>query len=414
MIKHSTFRYLLYLSLVDLLVLTFCTTDSLTTYGYKLTIRLYSPFICRFYTFFTYYLTQMSSVILMVVSVDRALIVSNRTFASLFSRVALNSDSRKMSDFSNKTLKRTNNSKTLTNKSIKHKIEEVIFMICFVLALINIHYLIFLNINSPSSVKSLWQNVKKTTAAELTPEFNNTFHNLLGSKIMTEYLTNETKKLDTNEQEATKKTPSNMSIYLKMKKIESQQNESKTEMNYLSGPIDENKILICFPDQETVYFYFLSQIWIWIDTCIYSLIPFLVMVLCSFIILAEVKSKTRNFSNRNMNEKTKRRNRQLLIMLTSTNAYFIFCSVPLCVNMILYKFKGLQYDTDLFQIISHILAYSNNSVNFIFYLLFSQKYRQVLVRFFYMKIMKRNHDENLQIINMSIAMKLLHRKSTRL
>jgi len=77
--KNSTFRYLFYLSAIDLLVLITCTTDSLLAYVYYIMIRLQSDFFCKIHTFMSYFLTDMSSLILMIVSIDRVLIIKNQS-----------------------------------------------------------------------------------------------------------------------------------------------------------------------------------------------------------------------------------------------------------------------------------------------------------------------------------------------
>ena len=64
--RLSTFHFLFYLSAADLLVLLVCSLDAILKFGFQIEIRLYSTVICRLHTFLTYFLTQMSSIILMV------------------------------------------------------------------------------------------------------------------------------------------------------------------------------------------------------------------------------------------------------------------------------------------------------------------------------------------------------------
>ena len=142
----------------------------------------------------------------------------------------------------------------------------------------------------------------------------------------------------------------------------------------LENLIDDYFHFICFPSYGSSYNYFLTKIWIWIDSSLYSFIPFLVMVSCSILIWLEIRIKTRNLlirSRSNVNHKFER-NRQLLIMLTVTNAYFIFCSFPYFVAY--YKLPPNENLHSIF----YLLAYSKNSINFVFFFLFSFKYRQTL------------------------------------
>ena len=80
----STFRFLFYLSAIDLLVLIICATDAVVKFGYQIEIRSYSIILCKLHTFLTYFLTHLSSVLLMVISIDRALVIFNKNFLNLF------------------------------------------------------------------------------------------------------------------------------------------------------------------------------------------------------------------------------------------------------------------------------------------------------------------------------------------
>ena len=75
--KESTFRFLLYLSVVDLLVLLIGTKDILIKLMFDFEFRTYSNFICKMDTFLTYTLTHVNSVILIAVSIDRAIKMKN-------------------------------------------------------------------------------------------------------------------------------------------------------------------------------------------------------------------------------------------------------------------------------------------------------------------------------------------------
>ncbi|CAF3480828.1 unnamed protein product [Rotaria socialis] len=70
---YSTFRYLAYLSIVDLLVL-YLGLGHLILHDYFLfDIREHNLFFCKFHTFLTYVTTHLSSWILTMVSIDRAI-----------------------------------------------------------------------------------------------------------------------------------------------------------------------------------------------------------------------------------------------------------------------------------------------------------------------------------------------------
>lgn len=70
---HSTFRYLAYLSIVDLIVLYLGLGNLILRDYFLLDIREQNLFLCKFHTFLTYVTTHLSSWILTIVSIDRAI-----------------------------------------------------------------------------------------------------------------------------------------------------------------------------------------------------------------------------------------------------------------------------------------------------------------------------------------------------
>ncbi|CAF2808374.1 unnamed protein product [Rotaria sp. Silwood2] len=70
---HSTFRYLAYLSIVDLIVLYLGLGNIILRDYFLFDIREQNLFLCKFHTFLTYVTTHLSSWILTIVSIDRAI-----------------------------------------------------------------------------------------------------------------------------------------------------------------------------------------------------------------------------------------------------------------------------------------------------------------------------------------------------
>lgn len=154
--KCSTFRYLLYLSIFDMLVLIVCASDAFLRFGYQIQMRQSSQLYCRLHTFFTYFLTHASSSILMVVSVDRALVVNNKAFFFDILRLKKFENIEKKEDhsyfcglslccllhcgFSSNVIRR------VKYKSFMHRIDLIIICLLLVLALLNSHYLLLMNI----------------------------------------------------------------------------------------------------------------------------------------------------------------------------------------------------------------------------------------------------------------------------
>jgi len=71
--KHSTFRYLAYLSIIDLIVLYLGLGNLILRDYFLIDIREQNLFLCKFHTFLTYVSTHLSSWILTIVSIDRAI-----------------------------------------------------------------------------------------------------------------------------------------------------------------------------------------------------------------------------------------------------------------------------------------------------------------------------------------------------
>ena len=81
--KNATFKYLLYLSIIDLLVLLVCATDACLIQGAFIIIRSYSNLTCKLHTFLTYFLTHLSSIVLMEVNLERALNICHDSIAKI-------------------------------------------------------------------------------------------------------------------------------------------------------------------------------------------------------------------------------------------------------------------------------------------------------------------------------------------
>jgi hypothetical protein len=71
--RHSTFRYLAYLSIIDLIVLYLGLGHIILRDYFLFDIRVQNLFLCKFHTFLTYVTTQLSSWVLTIVSIDRAI-----------------------------------------------------------------------------------------------------------------------------------------------------------------------------------------------------------------------------------------------------------------------------------------------------------------------------------------------------
>lgn len=241
---QSTYKYLFYLSIIDILILLTCTTYAFLKYEFNLELRLYSEIFCRLHTFTVYFLTHLSSILLMVVSIDRALIIHNKNIKSFIFRIIIS--------IYKKLIK--NNQYLINRKRKSFYVEKVVLLIIFVIFLLNFHFLIFLHLINPVHFY-----VEKGDFLNMSMIMNNdefVFRTLNQNISLTYYL------------------------------LEYNQN------NDADYPI-VLQYSICFPFQNTYYFKFLTEIWIWIDMCIFCIIPFIFMTCCSILIFRKISKSSK-------------------------------------------------------------------------------------------------------------------------
>jgi hypothetical protein len=331
----STFRFLLYLSAFDLLVLLVCSTEAYAQFRYHYEIRSVSTLICRVHTFLTYFLSHCSSNILMVISIDRALVITNRRSIFRFRRknpqsASLKNKPNRYSLVNIEPLKQ-NWWSCLANFSLNlHRVDMAMILIAFMIIILNIHYFLFLSLNR---VEDQSETAQQNSSDYYSFEYANGIEVEVGK---------ETRQ-------------------------------------------------VCFPMGKSLYNKFLVRIWTWIDLVIFSLVPFVTMSVCSLIILVKIRDNSKKYFkiliNRNIKnskssafQKRVRRNRQVLCMLLLTNFYFLLSSLPYFVSSLL--FQGERNDTPIAQSLVHLLLYTNNAINFLFYGFSSEKYREEFIKIF--------------------------------
>ena len=326
--KISTFQFLFYLSIIDLLVLVICASDSMLTYGFYIEIRLYSSFTCKIHTFLTYFLTHMSSLILMCVSIDRVLVICGNS--SILTKIL----SRKLKIYKFYTVKR------------------VFLSLAVFLFIINVHFLVYFDLNENGLSIKPYEEIDKVNFQK---EANKSFE-----------------KLIKNSHKSTLESKFNLINY-------------KHNSN-LTDNLSTEFLPFCYSFKNLNHIYFMNSAWIWIDSLLYSFIPFIVMFICSLIVLYHVNKSTSHLiqlvssrSNQNLLANRFKRNKQIGYMLMANNLFFCLSSLPYCIisfntNLINMDIKDAQ---KLFLV--HILSYMNNSFNFVFYGFFSNQYRSVLI-----------------------------------
>jgi hypothetical protein len=138
------------------------------------------------------------------------------------------------------------------------------------------------------------------------------------------------------------------------------------------------------------------------------------------LIKIRVTKLTRSFDKETQKRRS-HRNKQMLLMLVVNNFYFIACSLPLCIVMIYKRFdqpsdepaveSHSQEDStsddaiESIQSFFNIMIYTNNSFNFLFFILFLKKYRKIsldlgkkIKTWFQARIQRNNNIENVELI----------------
>ena len=283
MYKIPTSRLLYFLSISDLLLLSLCATDPIMTFMFNYQIRLESTSFCKIHVFLTYFLSHLSSIILMIVCIERSLLIQNIRL----------------------------------NIFQIQSISKTISVIAFLIGLINGHFLFLFSLSS--------------------------------------------EKLELNSNYSI-----NISLFL---------NELKLNLSFEGL----KPAVLCYSTDMTLYSYFLNNIWNWIDTSIYSIIPFIIMIISSILILIQIRKNDRNFKGKSttIGMKQKKRNNKIALMLITTNFSFILFSL-------LYDIisNNMMESNSILILTAHLLAYSNNSFNFVFYALFSSQYKSILCGMF--------------------------------
>ena len=332
--ETPTFKLLFYLSIIDLLILLICASDPIMDYVIDFKIRHDSMISCKLHVFLTYFLSHLSSILLAIVSIERTFLIYNF----------------KLKIF-----------------QIKF-ITKLFLIVTLIIGLINIHYFIFFTLNYEQPVQYL---TPKNFDEQFSPKTNVTINSVvIQATNFIEKMKKVRKPYHKNISFGSNIVKNGFQRVLKRNRY--------LEVNTTNGTkvVYHKPFLICYPHRNKQYSFFLNRIWNWIDDTIYSFLPTIIMIICSIAIITELRKKTKRFRSRkhsvsnNAHMRQNRRNKQILAMLATTNFFFILCSFPYSLtNNNIFPFEAHHL------LIVHLMAYSNNSFNFIFFAIFSTKYR---------------------------------------
>lgn len=360
----TTFRFLAYLSLVDLFYLIIGLPHILSNVYFNYDFRDYSNLVCSLHSFFTYYLSHLSSNILAGVGVFRCVTLTSlrpmkpNTFLKA-NRSATNLDIKFSRRFSASPSLDVIEPKGPRKSFLKRFIsdygsaDKVVFVMMLVIFLFDFHFLI-------------WMRLSKM-------DYSQDFHN--ASNISEKFI---------------RCYPS--------------------------------------PKSQAIYSEFYIKAYHWIDLFLYSYIPFTIMIICTILIICRLfqinkqlnlpspkskenkngiyfpKNETKNVKEedeinkgdnktryklikkspniKDIAKKRSKKNNQIYKLLLTLNICFFVFVTPLVLSNTLGLLDFLR-DTQIltFEIV-YILSYLNHSINFLFYLLSCEMYRSIVFEFF--------------------------------
>ena len=141
----------------------------------------------------------------------------------------------------------------------------------------------------------------------------------------------------------------------------------------------------CTPVKGFFYEYFLVHAWLWIDVCLFTIIPYVSMITCSIIIIVNLMRLNRICSTRFSLHIYKRKywkNVQTSVMLVSSNIYFLLTMSIFWtwfIGGMMGRWEEKKERNILKQSLIYTLLYSNNSFGILFYALFSTQYRKEFI-----------------------------------
>jgi len=319
--KNSAFVYLGVLSLVDIFVLLFGLGDIILIAYFRFMIRNTNLYICRLHSFITYVFTHFSSLLLALVSLDRAIATNLITFAKLYCR---------------------------PESAIK--IMLVTFLITMI---INSHYLIFLGHEKTES--------NNTFSFECASSKNSTYehfmelfewvdlvvYSILPFIIMTfcsfliiRVLFNSAKRLNRS-------------------KVNNNNN------NYDTNKKSKSEATITQKDKTTN----LSENIPILNNTITTITTTTTTTTTAILKLPEIKNIKKNVSN-------KHKHKHLSYTLITLNFIFFVLISPLVIVLVIIKNNKLSDASKILVNTVYLLAYSNHSLNFFLYGFSSPPFRE--------------------------------------
>ena len=373
----TTFRYLFYLSIVDLAVILTGVVHLLVRELFQYDFRLYSNFSCRCHTFMTYLTTSASSIILMAISLDRAIHVKNLVPP----RMKPNNKPNDLPIANNVLTTGINEQNKIKTSDVR--LDEI-------------------NQCNKISIKIKYNKLNDNVAVE-----GNGIRVISGITIGQEKDYSIYKKINTFLSQKISVDLAVALIFIVLILLNSHFFFFMTllavkveTLNLFKSVTEEIKIvnfiqtdsyyyyLRCAAVSDSKYEHFLKNIWFFLDSTIYSFVPFVVMLICTIVIILQFRRLNQNYRELIMNEayvlnrnnyiKKIKKNRKICLLLIKTN--FVFFASMFQYWVFFFKFKGYKNKNSFYlnnlRSFSHVLLYIINVFNFVIFGLSSQKYRE--------------------------------------
>ena len=239
--KVTTFRYLYYISIIDMILLIILPIQKLISFNFIQISNEYTKIIAfRLMTFSLNYFSQMNSWLFMAANLNKANLIINE-------------------------LKGLTNKKRNRNSHLK-----ILISICLFLLILNSHYLMFLNINNS-------MNSHKNDTNLIIPTVNKT-HHFVYKQMMKSPMNNLT-KININRIR-------NKSNLFKFNQIDYQKDSEIQGFHHFSNEY---------------YEIFLAKHWFWIQMAMFDMIP-LVINLVSTLIVGKCTNKLNNQNRKKFNK----------------------------------------------------------------------------------------------------------------
>lgn len=263
---YSTFRFLLYLSIIDLFVLIIGTPHLIFYYYIDKDFRNESNFMCSIHSFLTIFFSHLSSNVLAAVSVDRVFTLTSLKARSPAEKGPYNMPPNKQTDYQKQSSK--------ANKRVS------------------------LDVGQPIS------NIKKTSAIEVSKTSNHNHTKL--------------RPIISVKPPSIKKSRSKTSTYKYFTHVEKvilaimfvlflidSHFLIWVRLNQINVNGTNETMFVCYPsiDLNPHYYWFFTRVWSWLDLLLYCYIPFTIMIICTTVIIFRLVKLSRSMKTLNKSVK---------------------------------------------------------------------------------------------------------------